>query len=121
MSRLRVRLVPSMLFVSGTSSIVGDRTVHAGDVRSQTRETVTNIRSLIAEANRAAGAELFAPEQLKYKVYLRRPDDLKVVARQLSQSLAPATPIVCLRADVCRADLLIEIEATGVGGQPGGQ
>jgi chorismate lyase / 3-hydroxybenzoate synthase len=92
-----------MLFVSGTASIVGHRTVHVGNVRAQTRETVKNIRSLVTEANRAAGAELFAPEELKYKVYLRRPDDLEVVASELSHLLAPATPVVCLHADACRA------------------
>jgi chorismate lyase / 3-hydroxybenzoate synthase len=80
---------------------------------------VKNIRYLVTEANRAAGAELFAPEELKYKVYLRRPRDLGVVAGELSHSLAPATRVLCLHADVCRAELLVEIEAAGLGDQLG--
>src|SRR5262249_17337412 len=42
------------LFVSGTSSIVGHRSVHAGDSGAQTRETLANIDALVSEANRVA-------------------------------------------------------------------
>lgn len=103
------------LLVSGTSSIVGHRTVHAGDIGAQTRETLANIRALLAEASRhTAGAE-FAPEQLAYKVYLRRERDLSACADELCSALGPAVPIIFVRADVCRAELLVEIEAVGLG------
>lgn len=108
------------LFVSGTSSIVGHRTVHAGDIGAQTRETLANIRALLAEASRhTAGAE-FAPEQLAYKVYLRHEHDLSACAEELSSALGPAVPIVFVRADVCRAELLVEIEAVGRGRRAAG-
>jgi enamine deaminase RidA (YjgF/YER057c/UK114 family) len=106
------------LLVSGTGSIVGDRTMHAGDVVAQTRETITNIRALIAEANRVAGAQLFVPERLKYKVYVRRPDDLAAVAAEFSASVHAATPVVFINADICREDLLVEMEAVGCGAEP---
>jgi chorismate lyase/3-hydroxybenzoate synthase len=101
------------LLVSGTSSIVGHQTVHAGDIVAQTRETVANIRALLAEASRRAAGAQFAIEQLAYKVYLRHERDLPACAAELSVALGPAVPIVFLRADVCRADLLVEIEAVG--------
>jgi len=107
-----------MLFVSGTASIVGHRTVHPGDVLAQTRETLINIRALVAEANRIAGGQLFAAEQLKYKAYLRHPGDMRIVVDELRRALQPAEPVVYLNADVCRADLLVEIEAVGIGGPP---
>jgi chorismate lyase / 3-hydroxybenzoate synthase len=107
-----------MLFVSGTASVVGHRTVHAGNVLAQTRETLINIRALVAEANRIAGRQVFAAEQLKYKAYLRHPDDMRIVVDELRRDLQPAEPIVYLNADVCRADLLVEIEAVGFGGEP---
>jgi chorismate lyase/3-hydroxybenzoate synthase len=105
-----------MLFVSGTASIVGHRTVHVGDVISQTRETVTNIRALVAEANRVAGGEPFALGRLKYKAYVRRPGDLAAVAAEITAAVQPAAPVVYLKADVCREDLLVEIEAVGSAG-----
>jgi len=51
-------------------------------------------------------------------VYVRRPSDLGAIQGVLSQSLRATTPIVYLQADVCREDLLVEIEATGESGAP---
>jgi chorismate lyase/3-hydroxybenzoate synthase len=44
-------LMPSLLLISGTASIVGHRTLHAGDVVAQTRETLSNIEAIVSEAN----------------------------------------------------------------------
>ena len=101
------------LFVSGTASIVGHETIHSGDVAAQTRETIANIDALLKEANRVVGAPRYFLEQLKFKVYVRQPSDLGAIEAALSSSLRPSTPIVYLHADVCREDLLVEIEATG--------
>jgi chorismate lyase / 3-hydroxybenzoate synthase len=101
------------LFVSGTASIVGHESLHRGDVVAQTRETITNIKALLTEANRVVGAQRYALDRLKLKVYVRQPRDLDAVRLALSASLTSSTPVVYLRADVCREDLLVEIEATG--------
>ncbi len=101
------------LFVSGTASIVGHETIHRGDVTAQTRETLANIDALLNEANRVVGSARYSLDALKLKVYVRQPSDLEVIEETLSQTLSPATSIVYLQADVCREDLLVEIEATG--------
>jgi len=101
------------LFLSGTSSIVGHQTVHADDVVRQARETVANIRAVIAEANRSITGESFAASSMQYKVYLRRPEDRALIHTELSAALEPDHPIVYLKADICRPRLLIEIEAFG--------
>ena len=106
------------LFVSGTASIVGHETIHQGDVGAQTRETMANINALLEEANRVAGPARYSLEGLKFKVYVRQPSDLRAIEGALSGSLRPSTPIVYLQADVCREDLLVEIEATGESGKP---
>jgi len=102
------------LFVSGTASIVGHETIHHGDVTAQTRETLANIDALLDEANRVIGTDRYALEGLKFKVYVRRPADLPAIEHSLSAMVRAADPIVYLQADVCRQDLLVEIEATGV-------
>lgn len=102
-----------MLFISGTASIVGHRTMHPGDALGQTRETVANIRALVGEANRAAGTAYFELERFKYKAYVRRLADLAVISSELSAAIRPAASIVYLLADLCRPDLLVEIEAAG--------
>jgi len=101
------------LFVSGTASIVGHETIHQGDVAGQTRETMANINALLMEANRVVGSERYSLNGLKFKVYVRQPSDLRAIAAALEGSLRSSTPIVYLQADVCREDLLVEIEATG--------
>ena len=44
------------------------------------------------------------------KTYLRRPSDLPAVRGALRPHLAPAAATVWLEADICRAELLLEIE-----------
>jgi enamine deaminase RidA (YjgF/YER057c/UK114 family) len=101
------------LFVSGTASIVGHETIHPGDAIAQTRETLANIDALLEEANRVVGTQRYTLDGLKLKVYVRVPADLDAIRRALAPRLRPSTSILFLRADVCREDLLVEIEATG--------
>lgn len=103
----------TMLFISGTASIVGHETFHVGDAAAQTRESLVNIEALLGEANRIAGAARFALGSLAYKVYVRHSSDLPVIQAQMSAA-ADSARVVYLRADICRQDLLVEIEATGV-------
>jgi chorismate lyase / 3-hydroxybenzoate synthase len=100
------------LFISGTASIVGHRSLHIGDTAAQTRETLSNIHSLVTEANRMQHGAKFALDALAYKVYVRRPSELPLIQAQLSA--LGAAQIVYLQADICRQDLLVEIEATGI-------
>ncbi|HEX3847269.1 MAG TPA: hypothetical protein VHV81_07785 [Steroidobacteraceae bacterium] len=101
------------LFISGTASIVGHESIHQGDVAAQTLESLSNIAALLDEANRVLGSRRYSLDALKLKVYVRRPSDLKVIAAALEKRVRSSTPIVYLHADVCREDLLVEIEATG--------
>ena len=102
-----------ILFISGTASIVGHETLHAGDVVAQTRETLANIDALLEAANRVAGAGRFGFESLAYKVYVRNSEDLPLIQSQLHRALGAQAQVVYLRADICRQDLLVEIEAIG--------
>jgi chorismate lyase/3-hydroxybenzoate synthase len=104
------------LFISGTASIVGHATRHAGDVAAQTRETLANIRTLLAQA-KSAGFDAFTQDhRLFLKVYLHHPDSLPLVRAQVAEEFGAMQQAVYLQADVCRADLLLEIE--GVCGYP---
>jgi len=108
------------LFISGTASIVGHRSLHIGDVAAQTRETLTNIDALLGEANRVAPGAAFRREALACKVYVRHPADLPTVQAELAGAFPRDTRIVYLQADICRQDLLVEIEAAGMCSPAGG-
>ena len=101
-----------VLFLSGTASIGGHRTLHPGDVAAQTRETLANLQAVLDAASRVTEGPAFALDSLYLKVYLRDPADLEAVRAVLTQELGPGHSAVYLQADICRADLLVEIEAT---------
>jgi chorismate lyase/3-hydroxybenzoate synthase len=102
------------LFISGTASIVGHQTIHAGDTAAQTRETITNIEALLDEANRVTGSEAFTLDALACKVYVRHAADLPLIQAELRTVLGPTSRAVYLQAEICRRDLLVEIEATAI-------
>ena len=105
-----------VLFISGTASIVGHTTVHIGDVRRQTEESLLNIATLRRLAAERAGAP-FPADGLFYTVYVRDPAHLagvrEVFEREVGAASAAARDCVYLQADICRAELLVEIEAHG--------
>lgn len=105
------------LFISGTASIVGHETVHAGDVRAQTHETLRNLAAVLT----AAGASCSAPfglSSLDAVVYVRHASDVAVVREVIDAVLGASSHFtaraVYLEADICRSDLLVEIEAHAV-------
>ncbi len=99
--------------LSGTASIVGHETVHPGDPALQTRETMKNIQSVLQASGRVQGDLRRALQSLVYKVYVRHPEQLHAIAAELQEWLSPPADVLYLRADICREDLLVEIEATG--------
>ena len=105
------------LFISGTASIVGHETVHLGDVRAQTAETLRNLAAVIEAANARTDARFTLPA-LEAVVYVRHVADAAVVRAVLEEALGSAAPTVrqavYLEADICRQDLLVEIEAHAV-------
>jgi chorismate lyase / 3-hydroxybenzoate synthase len=107
----RASILDDMLFISGTASIVGHETVHIGDVAAQTRETLANIEALLSEANRVRGG--FSLRTLAFKVYVRNSADLPLIQSQLEPALGQQAQVLYLHADICRQDLLVEIEAVG--------
>lgn len=106
-----------LLSISGTASIVGHSSVHVGDVAEQTRETLRNLQAVTAAAQQRSGAG-FGLDALDAVVYLRRADDAPTVRRVLREVLGEDTPFLrraaWVGADICRSELLVEIEAHGI-------
>jgi len=100
-------------WISGTASIVNSETCHLGDVEKQTEQTIDNIERLIAADNFTAhgvgGAGARLHDLAKIRVYLKRPEDLPR-CRALCQRRFGAVPAIYAVADICRPELLVEIE-----------
>lgn len=105
---------PGSLFVSGTASILGDDTVHLGDVALQTEETLRNIEALVGSDNLRRhgvnGAGYDVKDLNQVKVYVRDAEHVAVVADICAPAFLADTDIAYFNVDVCRSDLLVEIE-----------
>ncbi len=101
------------MFVSGTTSILGHETVHAGDFAKQWDVATANIAHLIGADSLASQGmeEGFTLRDLdQIKVYYRHASDLATV-KQLAQATFDARADVrFLKVDICRADLFVEME-----------
>lgn len=102
----------AVLFISGTASIVGHQTLHPLDVVAQTRETLVNLEAVISEANRMLGKQEFDLHNIYFRVYIRHATDLTLVRDEIERYIGGAIKAVYIQADICREELLLEIEAT---------
>ncbi len=99
------------LYISGTASIVGHQSLHPGDVQLQVDETLNNLRVLIDSTEREEGVAFAGLDSLRQlKIYIRDPRHLALVQRSLDKVIDPRVARLTLQADVCRSELLLEIE-----------
>ena len=97
------------VFVSGTASInTAGETVHLDDPEAQVVQTLLNVASLLEEQGTSlsniCAATVFCKDEAAYQAY-------KDVCRKLC---TPNFPAIAVQADVCRSDLLVEIEAVAI-------
>lgn len=92
-----------LCFISGTASILGHSSVHRGDLRLQLYTTNDNILYLLKET-------AFKRSNIRtLRVYLRNKEDYQE-CKEVVQELFPDSTAIFMHADICRADLLVEIE-----------
>ena len=100
-------------WVSGTASVVHSVSHHPGDIRKQTEQTIENIRKLLSAENfgfhgiKHPGAGL--RDLAKVRVYLKRSEDFPA-CKGICEKHFPNVPALYAVADVCRPELLVEIE-----------
>lgn len=103
----RAKLLKSddtMIFISGTASIIGQETIGIGDINSQTEVTIKNMQELIPILN-----ELQKTRYTYLRAYIKEIKDFEAV-RTICESHFPNVSVSYLQADVCRENLLVEIE-----------
>ena len=97
------------IFVSGTASIDDHgRTVHVGDFDTQARYTLEAVEALLD----GAGARL--SDVCQATAFLANSRDGRSFERIVERSELRAAPLVTTVADICRDELLFEIDAVAV-------
>ena len=102
---------PAQLFISGTAAVVGHASHHHDDATAQLAETLTNLDSLRTAAHIATS---FGANSL-LKVYVRHARDVASLREQLHARWGADTPLLFLYGDICRAELLVEIDGIHAG------
>jgi len=100
------------LIISGTASIIGEETVGIGDVEEQTRVTIKNIQILSdPETLKDQCSEIkVIPQTYSYvRVYVKYKEDISKV-RKICFEAYGNVPTTYVVADICRDNLLVEIE-----------
>ena len=101
------------LYISGTAAVVGHASHHAGDIEAQLEETMKNLDSLLQSAQSKNALGQGGGDILK--VYVRNAGDARHVESQLRERLGANVPLVLLHGDICRAELLLEIDGIHTG------
>ena len=110
----RAKLIESLggayCFVSGTAAIRGEESVDPSSAELQTVKTIENIEYLVSKENLVRfGCK---PYELKYAflhIFIKHAEDYEAV-RAVVEASYPQVPALYSVADVCRSELLVEIE-----------
>jgi chorismate lyase/3-hydroxybenzoate synthase len=109
----RAMQVADGMLISGTASVLGHSSHHAGDLPAQLAEVLRNLASLRQASGNASGA--LAGRGTLLKIYLRDPSTVDYVADYLRGHLPAQVQFLVLGADICRRELLVEIDAVHLG------
>lgn len=100
-------------FISGTASITNSETRFVDDVEGQTRQTLDNIEALISEDNfrrhGAPGLGATLQDLGLVRVYIKRQEDY-AKTKAVCEARLGELPTIYAVADICRPELLVEIE-----------
>jgi chorismate lyase/3-hydroxybenzoate synthase len=116
---LRQSISGSHLLIAGTASVVGHMSVHIGDPYKQTLEVMQNLNALLAHTEQLHRVTIREPwyGQALLKIYIRYPEHFVMIRDILQEQLPSHTQVLYLQADMCRSELLLEVE--GILGQEG--
>jgi chorismate lyase/3-hydroxybenzoate synthase len=113
---LRQSVSGSHLLISGTASVVGHVSVHIGDPAKQTLEIMQNLNALLTHTEQLHGmtrGQWYG--QALFKIYIRHPEHVAMIRDILQEQLPSHTQVLYLQGDMCRSELLLEVE--GILGQ----
>ncbi len=99
-----------LLFISGTASISGENTLYINDPVGQTLKTIENINALKNKVSKDYNIDNNGFTDSHFRVYIKNKSDIDTI-RNICESNIESDSINYVIADICRANLLVEIEA----------
>jgi chorismate lyase/3-hydroxybenzoate synthase len=113
---VRPRAGTPLLMVGGTASIRGEESMHVGDLGAQIDETLANLASVVSAASggRADGRSALARYR-HLRAYHPRENDRREVETRLRAAFPEIDRLELLSAELCRPELLVEVEGLAEG------
>ena len=100
----RAMLLPGLTLVSGTAAVRGSETQHPGDAVGQLMAIFDNLDTLAASSGRQDWQPAYG------RIYLRDADQTKAIREAALQRFPASLAWPILQADICRQDLICEVE-----------
>ncbi len=100
----------SLIYISGTAAIRGEHSLAGEDMESQTRATMENIEALVSGENTGRSGKI---DYRMLRVYIKYPEQVEA-SRKYMEKAYPRVPTFYIHADICRDELLMEIEGVAV-------
>ena len=108
---LRQSISGSHMLISGTASVVGHVSAHIDDPGKQTLEIIHNLNALIVQTEQLHGVTRGQwCGQALFKIYIRHPAHFATICDILKEQLPSHTQVLYLQGEMCRSELLLEIE-----------
>ena len=100
-----------LILVGGTAAVRGEDSTHPTDLVGQLEETFCNLDHLLDAARSEHPAPHdAAPKFRSLRAYVVRPGDQAAVRERIAERFPSLEAIEIVPADVCRPELLVEIE-----------
>jgi enamine deaminase RidA (YjgF/YER057c/UK114 family) len=97
------------IYVSGTASIDGEgETVFLGDTAAQVKQTMQVVQAILESR------DMDWSDVVRSLAYFKRTEDAPLFRRYLENNAIPRFPAIVVENDICRDDLLFEIEVDAV-------
>lgn len=107
-----------VILIGGTASILGEDTVHVGDVDRQTQETVRNLAAVIAAACGEDDQDDVLDRLQHLRVYVTEAHTAETVRAVLASRCPHVPDIEFATTPLCRPELLVEIEGVAALNRP---
>ncbi|BDD07168.1 chorismate transformation enzyme, FkbO/Hyg5 family [Aureibacter tunicatorum] len=99
------------IYISGTAAILGEKSEAIHSSSKQIEITIENIEKLISNENliKAGLSKLSKGNLQLLRIYIKQTKDLETIKKRINQAY-PNIPAIYTQADICRDNLLVEVE-----------
>ena len=99
------------ILIGGTASVRGEDSVHVEDLSQQLDETFVNLAALVSAATQVGnGKSASLPRYRELRAYVPNEAHFDEVTSAIGRAFPTLGRLEVLRADLCRPELLVEIE-----------